>query len=56
MSQESVDNGHRAATASFGFGRTWNTETAAGALVLGSLGFIFLVRHGFRGVLVNLGA
>lgn len=35
---------------------SWDTNTAAAALVLGSLMFLILVRRGFRGVVVNLGA
>jgi len=34
---------------------TWNTETAAGALVIGSVVLLALIRRGFRGVVVNLG-
>lgn len=33
-----------------------STEHMAGALVLGSLAFLILIRRGFRGVIVNLGA
>lgn len=36
--------------------RTWDTDTAAVALVLGALGFLVAIRRGFRGVLVNLGS
>ena len=33
--------------------RTWDTDTAAAALTLGALVFLFLVRRGFRPVLVT---
>lgn len=33
--------------------RTWDTDTAAAVLTLGSLLFLFLVRRGFRPVLVT---
>lgn len=33
-----------------------STEHMAAALVFGALGFLILVRRGFRGVAVNLGA
>lgn len=33
--------------------RTWDTDTAAVTLTLGSLMFLWLVRRGFRGVLVR---
>lgn len=33
--------------------RTWDTDTAASVLCLGSLLFLFLVRRGFRPVLVT---
>lgn len=33
--------------------RTWDTDTAAVALTLGALAFLWLVRRGFRPVLVT---
>jgi hypothetical protein len=33
--------------------RTWDTDTAAVVLTLGALGFLFLIRRGFRPVLVT---
>lgn len=33
---------------------TWDTNTAVGALVLAALAFLWLVRLGFRGVVVDL--
>lgn len=32
--------------------RTWDTDTAQAVLVLGALLFLFLVRRGFRPVLI----
>lgn len=34
----------------------WNTEYASGALVLGSLLTLILLRRGFRGVTVKIGS
>ncbi len=31
----------------------WDTQQYAGALVIGALGFLFLVRRGFRGLSVG---
>lgn len=36
--------------------KTWDTDTATAVVVLGALAFLFLVRRGFKGVVVNLGA
>lgn len=34
----------------------WDTDTAAAALTIGALVFLFFVRRGFRGVVVSVGA
>lgn len=35
-------------------GIAWDTNTAAAVIVLGALLFLYLVRRGFRGVVVGL--
>lgn len=34
---------------------TWDTNTAAGAIIIGALALLFLIHRGFRGVTVTLG-
>lgn len=36
--------------------KAWNTETAAGAIVIGALVTLIAISRGFRGVTVRVGA